>query len=289
MRLRHVPHVAARGDAVHRPVDRGRPHRRGRQAEQVAIALGDQLGGELGDAVQPAWHHVAVLGQRLARAVRTVMLVDRAGADIDEALEVRQRARPVEHRHGAHHVDVDDAGGIVRLRLAPRSGRGAARDRRDGGAVDDVRDGMAPPARPASSSGCVTSATTTERRARERGEVALGGGVERCGIECHEARVRVGLEPVPGEHAHDETRRTRHQQRHAAPPPADSDGKVREQTEQGARADREIIHRHAPRPDCDCRDRCGRISCRTGCRPWRTRPHRVPRRSPSRRAGRAGA
>ena len=109
--IRHVPEVAARRHAIHGSVDRRRTHRRRRQAEQVTVAFGDQLGGQLRDAVEPARHHVAVLRQRFARAIRTVVLVDGTRADVDESLEPRQRARPVEDRHRAHDVDVDDPAG----------------------------------------------------------------------------------------------------------------------------------------------------------------------------------
>src|SRR5947207_5407147 len=52
----------------------------------------------------------------------------------------------------------------------------------------------------------------------DRAEVALDGGIERRGVQHHEARCRIGLQPVAAEHAHDETRRTRHQQCHSGLP-----------------------------------------------------------------------
>ena len=52
---------------------------------------------------------------------------------------------------------------------------------------------------------------------RERREVALRGAIERRGIEHHQARAGFRLQPVPAEHAHHESRRTRHQQRHGKP------------------------------------------------------------------------
>src|SRR5256885_17217787 len=52
----------------------------------------------------------------------------------------------------------------------------------------------------------------------ERGEVALGSGIEGRSVQYHEARSRIGFEPMTAEHAHDEPRRTRQQQRHNRPP-----------------------------------------------------------------------
>jgi hypothetical protein len=96
-----------------------------RHAKEIAIAFGDQLRGQLRDPIESPRHHVTILGQRLARTIRSVMLVDGAGAHVDEPLEVRECACPLEQRHRAHYVDIDDPGGIFRFGLALRLGHGA--------------------------------------------------------------------------------------------------------------------------------------------------------------------
>jgi hypothetical protein len=66
------------------------------------------------------------------------MLVHCARTDVDESLQLGQRACPIEHGYRAHDIDVDDAAGIFRFRFALRLEHGAARQRRYRGAVNDV-------------------------------------------------------------------------------------------------------------------------------------------------------
>ena len=67
-----------------------------------------------------------------------MVLVHGPGTHVNEALEPRQRAGPVERRHGTHHVDLDDAAGVFRLRLPLRLECCTAGQRRHRGAVYDV-------------------------------------------------------------------------------------------------------------------------------------------------------
>ena len=144
--------------------------------------------------------------REFARAIGAMMLVHGTGAYVDQPLQPGQGARPVEQRDRSHQVDVDDASRIVRLRLYPGFLCRAARDRRYGGAVNDVRDvvwreGLTPGLRPGD------VGDDDRKSICDRSEIAHSGCIRRGSIEDHKTRLRLCLEPVPRKHAHDESGR----------------------------------------------------------------------------------
>ena len=84
--IRNMANITAWRHAIHGSIDRRGSNRGGRDPEHLSIALDNQLGGELGDPVKLSRHYVPVFGQRLSRAIRPAIQIDRARADIDEAL-----------------------------------------------------------------------------------------------------------------------------------------------------------------------------------------------------------
>ena len=233
----HMPEISACRHAIHGSVHRRRSHRCRRQAEQIAVAFGDQLRGQLRYAVQPPRHHIAVLRQRLAGTIGPMMLVHRTGTDVDESLQPGHGARPIEHGHRAHDIDVDDAAGILRFRFAFSLGRCAARQRRDRGAVHDVRDALAGERRRARPRGGLRP--PPPRRAAPppgRSSVARPRPAPR-----HPAppAVRSGAasSQCRAEHAHDEARRAGDQQGHVS-------GKFNSSPSRACVADAEIVQCH---------------------------------------------
>jgi hypothetical protein len=225
--------VAGVEHPVHRPVDGAETRHDQRQPVEFLKAQRHQLGGVFRNAVERGRGGAILLEEGSVGCA--VIPIDGCRADEQQPFASGQAVGEVEHRQRAAEIDLDRLFRIGALRVVfppiiPRPGV-----RRDGGAVHDAVDAVAPGIR---MPGPVEDVVTQPSDAViQPGEEIARRLVRRVAVEDRHGLVRMRLQPVPHEVAHDEAVAAGHEQGHRhAPITRIRRGRARSRARPGASA-----------------------------------------------------